>query len=226
MKPMAENSLSRDVFAKLSERILHWEYAPGQRLTEELLCAEFNVSRSPIREALQMLADRNLIDKKPRQGYLVKQLNLTEITELYEVRSALETHVMERVCAEGMAEAPLLELELEWTRLLHNLPGMDNYPVGEDEAFHRTFAEATGNQALQTMLQGINDRIRFMRASDIRTPQRMRDTCLEHLEIIDAVRRHDSARAIALVRRNIEAGRASVQAALKEALVRAHERLG
>jgi DNA-binding GntR family transcriptional regulator len=223
---MADSNLSRDVFAKLSERILHWEYAPGQRLTEELLCAEFNVSRSPIREALQMLADRNLIDKKPRQGYLVKQLNLTEITELYDVRAALESYVMEQVCRLGMAEEQLGPLEQEWTRLLNNLPGMDNYPVFEDEAFHGSFAEATGNQTLKNMLQGINDRVRFVRASDIRTPQRMRDTCLEHLEIIDAVRHHDSAKAIALVRRNIEAGRASIKAALKEALVQAHERLG
>jgi len=223
---MVKNGLSSDVFKKLSERILHWEYAPGQRLTEEILCAEFNMSRSPIREALQMLADRNLIDKKPMQGYQVKQLNFNEVNELYEVRSALESHIMERVCQDGMDEAQLGPLEQEWTRLLNNLPAMGTYPVDEDEAFHQSFAAATGNQTLKNMLQSINDRIRFGRVADIRTPQRMRDTCLEHLEIIDAVRLRDSARAIALVRSNIEAGKVSIKAAIMEALVRAHERLG
>jgi DNA-binding GntR family transcriptional regulator len=223
---MAENNLSRDVFTELSDRILHWEYAPGQRLTEELLCAEFNVSRSPVREALQMLAERNLIDKKPRQGYRVKQLNLTEIHELYDVRSALETHVMERVCKDGMEESQLLKLEEQWTQFLHNLPGMDSYPVDEDEEFHQTFAQATRNHTLQMMLKNIDDRIRFVRTNDIRTPERMRDTCLEHLEILEAVRHHDTAKAIDLVRRNIEAGRASVKSALKDALVRVHEQFG
>lgn len=223
---MVEKNLSRDVFTELSDRILHWEYAPGQRLTEELLCAEFNVSRSPIREALQMLADRNLIDKKPRQGYRVKQLNLTEIHELYDVRSALETHVMERVCRDGMEASQLQKLEEQWTKFLRNLPGMDSYPVDEDEEFHQTFAQATKNHTLQLMLKNIDDRIRFVRTNDIRTPERMRDTCLEHLEILAAVRHRDAATAIDLVRRNIETGRASVKTALKEALVRVHEQFG
>jgi len=129
---MAESNLSQDIFSNLSNRILHWEYSPGQRLTEELLCAEFGVSRSPVREALQMLAERNLIDKRPRQGYRVKQLNLAEIQELYDVRSALETHVIEHVCREGMEEAQLLRLEDQWTKFLGDLPGMNSYPVGLD----------------------------------------------------------------------------------------------
>ena len=226
MKPMAESNLSRDIFNKLSDRILHWEYSPGQRLTEELLCAEFNVSRSPVREALQMLAERNLVDKKPRLGYRVKQLNLTEINELYDVRIALETHVMERVCREGMEESPLLKIEGQWTQLLHNLPGVSNYPVGEDEEFHQTLAQATKNRTLQLMLKNIDDRIRFVRSIDIRSPERMEETCREHLGILDAVRHRDVAKAIVLVRRNIEAGRTSVEVALKDALARAHELYG
>jgi DNA-binding GntR family transcriptional regulator len=223
MKPMAESNLSREIFSQLSDRILHWEYAPGQRLTEELLCTEFNVSRSPVREALQMLAERNLIDKKPRLGYRVKQLNLTEIHELYDVRIALETHVMERICKEGIDESCLLKLEAEWSQFLSDLPGMGKYPVGEDEEFHQAFAQATKNRTLQLMLQNIDDRIRFVRSIDIRSPERMKDTCLEHLGILDAVRQHDAAKAIVLLRRNIEAGRTSVESALKDALARAHE---
>ena len=71
-----------------------------------------------------------------------------------------------------------------------------------------------------------DDRIRFVRSNDIRTPERMRDTCLEHLAILAAVRHGDTAKAIDLVRRNIETGRASVKSALKDALVRVHEQLG
>jgi len=220
---MAESNLSQDIFRKLSDRILHWEYSPGQRLTEELLCEEFNVSRSPVREALQMLAERHLVDKRPRQGYRVKQLNLTEIHELYEVRTALETYVMERVCQEGMAEELLRKYETQWTRILEDLPGMDNYPVERDEEFHQIFVQATRNKTLQMMLKDIDDRIHFVRTIDITSPERMKETCEDHLGILDAVRNHDCARAVALLRRNIEEGRAAVEAALKEALARAYE---
>lgn len=220
---MAESNLSRDIFAKLSDRILHWEYAPGQRLTEELLCDEFNVSRSPIREALQKLADKNLIDRKDRQGYRVKQLNLTEIHELYDVRNALETYVMERVCRDGMEESTILELEEHWNHLLRDLPNMGDCHVGDDEAFHRAFAIAAKNRMLQRMLNDIDDRIRFVRTNDITSHTRMRETCLEHLGILDAVRNHDAVKAITLLRQNIEAGRTSVEKVLKDVLARAHE---
>ena len=221
---MAESTLSRDIFSKLRDRILHWEYSPGQRLTEEFLCAEFSVSRSPIREVLQRLAEGNLIDRKPGRGYRVKQLNLKEIHELYEVRTALETHVMERVCREGLEESQLTRLEGQWTQRLHDLPAIGPDPVGEDEEFHRAFAQASRNRTLQTMLNSIDERIRFVRSIDITSPERMRDTCMEHLGILDAVRHHDAVQGTHLLRRNIEAGRTSVESALKDALARAHEK--
>ena len=83
---MSVTNLSQAIFDQVSERVLHWRYLPGERLHRESLCAEFKVSRSPVREALQMLADRRLIEKTPRQGYVVRQLNLTEIHELYDLR--------------------------------------------------------------------------------------------------------------------------------------------
>ena len=58
-----------------------------------------------------MLVDRRLIEKKPRQGYIVKQLNLTEIHELYDLRLVLETYIMEQVCKTGLDEATLRRAE-------------------------------------------------------------------------------------------------------------------
>jgi DNA-binding GntR family transcriptional regulator len=55
--------LSNDVFSVLKERIIHWEYAPGHRFTEEALCEEFGISRSPVREALRMLVENRLPTK-------------------------------------------------------------------------------------------------------------------------------------------------------------------
>jgi len=187
------------------------------------LCAEFKVSRSPIREALQMLADRRLIEKKPRQGYSVRQLNLREIRELYDVRFVLETFIMAQVCERGLEEGVLLELKKRWTHVYENLPQMIADPAAMDAEFHQTFARAAGNQTMASMLKNIDDRIRFVRVFDITNAERLKTTCLEHLEILDAVSQRKPDKAIAVLRRNIEGGRDQVEHALKEALARAHE---
>ena len=69
-----------------------------------------------------MLADRRLVEKTPRQGYVVRQLNLTEIHELYDLRLVLETYIMEQVCKTGMDEATLAELKQRWNQVYDALP--------------------------------------------------------------------------------------------------------
>ncbi len=170
-----------------------------------------------------MLVDRHLIEKKPRHGYSVKQLNLREIRELYDVRLVLETFIMTQVCERGLDEGVLRELKTRWTHVHENLPRMVADPATMDEEFHEVFARAAGNQTMASMLKNIDDRTRFVRVFDITNAERLKTTCLEHLEILDAVSRREPHKAIAMLRRNIEGGRDQVDHALKEALARAHE---
>jgi DNA-binding GntR family transcriptional regulator len=170
-----------------------------------------------------MLADRHLIEKKPRQGYSIKQLNLTEIHELYDVRLVLETFIMERVCRDGMDDFALLKLKQRWTELYENLPEMIADPATADEEFHQAFAHAAANQTMAAMLRNIDDRIRFVRAVDITNTDRLKTTSLQHLEIVEAVRQRRPDQAIAALRRNIEGGRNKVEKAVKEALASANE---
>jgi DNA-binding GntR family transcriptional regulator len=186
------------------------------------LCAEFKVSRSPVREALQMLADRRLVEKTPRQGYVVRQLNLTEIHELYDLRLVLETHIMEQVCKTGMDEATLAALKQRWTQVYEALPEMIADPVTVDENFHQALARAVGNRAMAEMLANIDARIRFVRMFDITNAERLKATCLQHLETLEAIERRDAGKAIDFLRHNIEGGRTQAENAVKEALASAH----
>jgi len=81
-------NLSTEIFTVLKDRIIRWQYASGHRFTEEGLCEEFGVSRSPVREALRMLVENDLVEKAPYKSYSVKQPDLQEIQELYDVRLA------------------------------------------------------------------------------------------------------------------------------------------
>ena len=219
---MPEDNLSREVYTSMSERILSLAYPPGHRLTEEALCAEFEVSRSPVREALGMLVENGLVDKKARHGYTVRRLDLQEIDELYDVRLVLELAVIERVCDRGMDAAELTRLEEHWRGLLADLPIMSGNLADMDEEFHEVLARSAGNRPLQQMLDYVDKRIHFVRVADITNPDRLETTCLHHLAILRAVRERDVARGVEAVRRNIEWGRGNVESALKDALFRAY----
>jgi len=219
---MAEANLSGDVCTRLSDRILKWEYPPGYRLTEEELCEQFSVSRSPIREALGMLVERGLVDKKARQGYTVRRLDLQEINELYDVRLVLELSVVERLCRNGLDESIIYKLERQWTEYRDNLPEMSESAAIADEEFHEILARETGNGVLMRLLGEVDKQIHFVRFADIVNPERLKATCADHLEILEALRQRDRERASEALSRNIEWGRNNVEAAIKDALVRAH----
>jgi DNA-binding GntR family transcriptional regulator len=222
---MERQNLSTEIFEMLKNRIIRWEYLPGQRLTEESLCAEFGVSRAPIREALQMLEDSQLVDKVPHRGCTVKQPDLDEINELYDVRLALELFVVEHLAGQGMAPASWEQLHQSWSSLLHqdNPAELDPFRLArQDEAFHEALAKATGNQTLLNLLHTVNERLYFTRVTDITTLERLYTTCRQHLQILEHIRVGEVVKARRTTQANIEFGRQNVKTALKEALVRAY----
>jgi DNA-binding GntR family transcriptional regulator len=221
---MAKSSLSQRVFSQLSERILRWDYLPGYRLTEEGLCAEFSMSRSPIREALNALVENGLVEKRPRAGYQVKLLDFQEIDELYDLRLALEEFVVNRLCRQGMDRKRIDELFAYWSDLQSGLPGTASLVPASDEKFHETLASFAKNGALSKAIKDIDRRIHFVRLADITSPERVKSTCAEHLELLDAIRDKDAPRALDVLRRNINGGRSSVELAIKEALAHAYRK--
>ena len=219
---MASGNLSESISAKLSERILRWDYLPGHRFTEERLCAEFSVSRSPVREALNSLVAKGLVEKRPKIGYQVQLLDFEEIDELYDVRLALEEFVIARLCARGAEKKRVDELIAYWGELLRGLPDGASIVPAADEKFHETLASFLKNKALLKALKDIDRRIHFVRLADITSPERVRATCAEHLELLSAIREKDAAKALDALRRNIDGGRSSVELAIKEALAHAY----
>jgi DNA-binding GntR family transcriptional regulator len=221
---MASGNLSESISEKLSERILRWDYLPGHRLTEEGLCAEFSVSRSPVREALSTLVENGLVEKRPKVGYHVRLLDFEEIDELYEVRLALEEFVIRRLCLQGMESRRVEELMKYWSELRDGLPAKASLVPAADERFHETLASLAGNGALVRMLKDIDRRIHFVRLADITSLDRVRSTCAEHIELLEAIHGKGADAALDALRRNIEGGRSSVERAIKEALAHAYRR--
>jgi DNA-binding GntR family transcriptional regulator len=170
-------ALSTSVLRTLNKRIVAWEYPPDYRLVEERLCAEFGVSRSPVREALRVLASNGLLKKPPNRGYAVRQPKVRDSEELCEVRLALELYVVEYLAASGVSAAVTNELRRTWSALLGGRQRKGEELALLDASFHETLARAMDNKMLVAHLRGQraaagipHDRLRNARPR----PQRLR----------------------------------------------------
>lgn len=214
-----------EIFTTLKQRILNWAYPPGHRFTEEEICKEFNVSRSPVRETLRMLEENGLVDKVPYRGCTVKQPDLKEINELYDVRVILETAVVEYLALHGMPTDLHNDLLRTWADLAQTpaYSEIDSIDLAEqDRIFHETLAYATGNCTLADLLQGINERLHFIRMTDITDVHRLWETCKQHIAILDGIVAGDITAAQSAMRVNIEGARSHVKTAIGQVLVGAY----
>jgi DNA-binding GntR family transcriptional regulator len=215
------SGLTASLVATLKERIIAWEYPPEHRLTEEALCAEFGVSRSPVREALRALVTGGFVAKLANRGYAVRQLDLREIEELYDLRKALELYVVEQLARDGRARPELPALHQAWSKVLAGPKRRGEELAALDAAFHETLAAAAGNSMLVAELRKINERLFVFRMLDFGQPDRQRTTCRQHMKVIERVLAGDAAGARAAMASNIEDGRANVDTSIKEALAKA-----
>ncbi len=219
----ANSTLSASIVAALKERIISWHYPPEHRLTEESLCREFKVSRSPVREALRVLSTNGFIRRTANRGYAVRQVNVRDIEELYDVRLALELFAIESLAGRGAPPKALASLRAVWQGVL----AAPEKPKGEelaelDTTFHETLAALIGNETLLDQLKAINERLFVFRMIDFDKATRIESTCTQHFEILDRVADRDGQGARAALRRNVEEGRSIVQTTLKDALARAY----
>jgi DNA-binding GntR family transcriptional regulator len=216
---------SAEIYAALKARIVAWDYPPDYRLTEEDLCSEFKVSRSPVREALRMLEHDGLVAKIPHRGCRVLQLDVDRINEHYDVRQVLEVFAVTQLATQGMPPEQWEALFQQWEALLQVQSAAEFAALDAphlDEAFHEALAAATGNQTLHDFLRMANERLHFVRAADITTLERLHETCHEHLDILRHIAARDPAAASAAIIQNIEGGRKTVRHALHQALLRGY----
>lgn len=216
------STYSATIAATLKERIVAWHYPPEHRLTEDVLCREFGVSRSPVREALRALAAGGFVRRMDNRGYAVRQVKVKELEELYEVRLALELHVVETLATRGMPAERLAAMAEPWQAVRRQ----PQRPVEElaklDTRFHEELAAFVENETLLLQLKAIDERLLMFRMIDLARPERVESACREHLAILERIGAGDAEGARAALRRNVEGARTVVGNSLKEALARAY----
>ncbi len=213
------------VYDELRARLLAGEVPLGERLVEEHLAARFRTSRTPVREALRRLEGDGHLVRAPAGGLRPSLPNERSMSQLYEVRIAIEELCVRRAASGG--DRGLLEaIHAEWTALRSEGPGEDlSGPdfVHADERFHRRLAEAGGNEVAERVLADVNDRIRLVRVHDFTTADRVRATIAEHLEIVEAVLAGDADAAASFMRAHVQRSARVVRQRVGAALARMAE---
>jgi DNA-binding GntR family transcriptional regulator len=216
------STYSASIVATLKGRIIAWHYPPEHRLTEDGLCREFGVSRSPVREALRVLATNGFVRRMDNRGYAVRQVKVKELEELYDVRLALELFAVEALATAGAPDGGLTALAETW-KGVRQRPKRKVQELAElDARFHEHLAALVGNETLLLQLKAINERLFVFRMIDFEATDRVKNTCNQHLTILDRIEARDANGAREALRRNIGDGRNIVGKSIKEALARAY----
>lgn len=184
----------------------------GDRLDERALATEMQISRTPLREAIGMLATEGVIEYRPYQGNFVRTFTAAQVEDLYEVRKTLEAlavrSAVARLTDEGLARVRAIVADIDAA-----VAAGDVAAVGAaDRRFHDAIAELSGNQTLVQALDRLALQVQLIRSTANREPDVVERTAHERHDILAALEGRDAARAAALMEEHIEGVKRSVVA--------------
>lgn len=202
------------VYAQLKRELLTCQLAPGSSLYEGELARRLQVSKTPIRDALGMLAHEGFVTVQPRQGYRVADITLSDVQEVFQMRLLLEPAAAELAAHRATAEQLRRLQDLaEESYVFGDVPTYEEFVVKNRE-FHVLLAEASGNGRLAAALRNLLEEMQrlFLFGLDIRDSAE--EQIREHRDLVDALLKgnHHDAREIAA--QQIETSRKRVLEAL------------
>lgn len=186
--------LHDEVAVRLRDMILEGELPPGARIPEAQLCATFGVSRTPLREALKVLAAEGLVELFHNRGAIVKRVSVEEISDIFEVMAGLEYVTGQLLCQRATAEqvAELQELHAKLADF-HNRGRRSDY-FRTNQKIHRQIAETAGNRVLAELHTDFSGKIRRARYMANLTQARWDESLHEHEAFMQALAERDGER--------------------------------
>jgi DNA-binding GntR family transcriptional regulator len=209
MTAHARPNLSEAAYAQIKRDVFEFRRLPGDRFTEKAIAHELGMSRTPVREALNRLAQEGHLSVVARSGWMVRPLDFGLFDQLYDARIVLELAAVRRLCGQACADAlaPLLDIWLApaASRLT------DEQAVAElDEQFHEHLVVATGNLVMAQMHHEVTERIRIMRRLDFTDADRVTATYDEHAQLLRSILQRKTEHACLLLRAHIETSKRAV----------------
>lgn len=188
-----------EVADRLRNLIVHGELPPGTRLNERLLTERFNISRTPLREAIKMLSSEGLVELLPNRGAVVTTITRDDVRDMFEVMAVLEALAGELACEraskEDIAEIRALHKQMS---VHYRRRELEEY-FSFNQRIHQKIIDSTGNKVLLETYRRLSDRVRYARYMANLSKERWDRAMKEHEQILDALTKRDGERLKALL---------------------------
>jgi DNA-binding GntR family transcriptional regulator len=206
--PRQRPALLRErVYEALEELIIYGTLAPGQHVVEADIAKKLGISRIPVREGLQLLARDGWIDLRPRQGAFVHRPEISEVNDVFSVRTLLEVEATRLATRKATADA-IRNLRKIYRMGTEALARSDEKElVMLNSQFHERISRMGDNDVLAELIARLDKRIRWYFAPVVRT--RGSSSWEEHLGIVDAIEARDPRRASEAMQKHAEATRSA-----------------
>jgi len=207
MTTLAQPALYEQVAERLRTRIYAHELVPGTWVDEQKLAEEYGISRTPMREALKVLASEGLVQLKPRRGCYVTELSEEDLDEIFPVMALLEG----RVAYEATIKAS--DKNLDTLEAIHNRlekhakqSNIDGF-FEANQDFHHELQQLAGNRWLQKAIEDLRIVVRLTRRDSLRLDGRVAQSLEEHRAILAAIQKRDATEAGRLMHDHLLSGR-------------------
>ncbi|MCK2184201.1 GntR family transcriptional regulator [Halomonas getboli] len=194
MSKIQHRNLYREVADRVRDLIEHGELIPGERISERELCEKFGVSRTPLREALKVLAAEGMVELLPNRGARVMKLTVKMVKDTYDLMGALEGLSGELACRQ------ISDAEIAGIRDLHEQM-LKHYRQGElaeyfrvNQQIHEKILAASGNEILIEMYDNLSHRVKRVRYSNQMSDDFWRKAVDDHENMIGALEQRDGQR--------------------------------
>jgi DNA-binding GntR family transcriptional regulator len=202
--PIIRRSLHDELVERLQRLIIEGELTPGEKVPEKELCERFNVSRTPMREALKVLANAGLVTLTPNRGASVTAVTVDDLQEVFPVMGALEALSGELACEK------ITDAELARVRALHE-EMVGHYKAQRlpeyfktNEAIHIAILNAARNDTLSSQHQMLSARVRRARYLANMTRERWDKAVAEHEDILAALEARDGPRLGNILKKHLK----------------------
>src|SRR5512139_1155220 len=203
-RPLARRALYEEVAEQLRQRIFARQLEPGAWIDELKIAAEMGISRTPLREALKVLAVEGLVTMKPRRGAYVAETSRDDVTQVYHLLALLESDAAAEV-ARRATDEQLAELQALHDRLERQVRQRDAF-FATNEAFHFKLLDVAGNRWRRQIVTDLRKIMKINRHHSLFRQGRLEDSLVEHRAMMAALLARDGRRVARLMKEHFEHG--------------------
>ncbi len=207
MTRIAPTALYQEVAERLRQRIFAHELTPGTWIDEQKLAELYGISRTPLREALKVLASEGLVELKPRRGCYVTEISRQDLDDIFPLMAMLEG----RCAAEAVGRARPADIAA--LRVIHDRleaaarEGRIDAFFDANQEFHRKIQELSGNRWLLSVIQDLRKVLKLSRLHSLSLEGRLQQSLDEHRAIMLALEAGNAGQAEKVMHDHLLSGR-------------------